>query len=151
MSEPSFLSGPRLIRDALIEKIRTLPLGGQVTAEVGQEVGPEVVVALLNPEGFLHFVNVPRELDVSPGVAGACLLKAEGDPVGARRRSLEALAAEAAPPVLANPHAAAVWWVASLFGPDAAGGLAVVDEARDYLERNGWRQALREPELVAGP
>lgn len=82
MSEPSFLSGPRLIRDALIEKIRTLPLGGQVTAEVGQEVGPEVVVALLNPEGFLHFVNVPRELDVSPGVAGACLLKAEGDPVG---------------------------------------------------------------------
>ena len=37
---------------------------------------------------------------------------------------------------------------ARLFGPEAAGGDGRIDEARDTLERNGWRQALREPELV---
>jgi hypothetical protein len=36
-----------------------------------------------------------------------------------------------------------------LFGPEAAGGERAIEDARDTLERNGWRQALREPELVA--
>ena len=81
-------------------------------------------------------------------IAEAAAALAEGDPVGARQRSLEALAAEIAPPVLANPRAAAVWWVARLFGPDAAGGERMVEAAREELERNEWRQALREPELV---
>jgi tetratricopeptide (TPR) repeat protein len=48
-----------------------------------------------------------------------------------------------------NPHAAAVWWTGSLFGADAAGGDSLVREARERLERNGWRQALREPELLS--
>ena len=42
---------------------------------------------------------------------------AEGDPQGARTRSLEALAAESAPPLVPNPHAAVVWWVGSLVRP----------------------------------
>jgi hypothetical protein len=48
-----------------------------------------------------------------------------------------------------NLHAAAVWWTGSLFGPDAAGGDSSVLEARERLERNGWNQALKEPELLA--
>jgi len=98
-----------------------------------------------------------RTTEGEPGGASALLMAeavaamAEGDPAGARHRSLEALAAETAPPVVVNPRAAAVWWVASLFGSEAAGGQGVVDEARDRLERNGWRQALREPELVTTP
>ena len=47
-----------------------------------------------------------------------------------------------------NPYAAQVWWTGSLFGPAEAGGGEAVEEARETLERNGWRQALREPELV---
>jgi tetratricopeptide (TPR) repeat protein len=81
-------------------------------------------------------------------IADAVAALAEGDPVGARHRSLEALTVESTPPLLANPQAAAVWWVARLFGPEAAGGDGRIDEARDTLERNGWRQALREPDLV---
>ena len=82
-------------------------------------------------------------------VAEAVTAHAEGDLEGARRRSMEALAAESVPPVLANPRAAALWWVGSLFGPAAAGGERVVDDARELLEHNGWKQALREPELLA--
>jgi hypothetical protein len=82
-------------------------------------------------------------------LAEAVTALAEGDRPGARTRSLEALAAETAPPIAPNPHAAVVWWTGSLFGPEAAGGQRAVTEARDLLEHNGWRQALIEPELVA--
>ena len=81
-------------------------------------------------------------------IADAVAALAEGDPEGARHRSLEALAVESTPPLLANPQAAALWWVARLFGPEAAGADGRIDEARETLERNGWRQALREPDLV---
>jgi len=84
-------------------------------------------------------------------MAEAVTAFAEDDRDGARRKSLAALAAEATAPILANPHAAAVWWVGALFGAKAAGGRSAVDEAREILERNGWRQALREPELVPRP
>jgi hypothetical protein len=42
-----------------------------------------------------------------------------------------------------------VWWTGSLFGPEAAGGEQAIEEARETLERNEWRQALAEPELIA--
>jgi class 3 adenylate cyclase/tetratricopeptide (TPR) repeat protein len=74
---------------------------------------------------------------------------AEDDRPGARGRSLAALEAESRPRQLPNPHAAAVWWVGSLFGPEAAGGQRAIEQAQQTLERNGWRQALREPTLVA--
>jgi class 3 adenylate cyclase/tetratricopeptide (TPR) repeat protein len=84
-------------------------------------------------------------------LAEAVTALAEGDRPGARTRSVGALSAESTPPVVPNPHAAAVWWVGALFGPEAAGGQRAVEEARELLERNGWRQALLEPELVASP
>ena len=64
-------------------------------------------------------------------IADAVAALAEGDPEGARHRSLEALTVESTPPLLANPQAAAVWWVARLFGPEAAGG--------DGSDRRGTR------------
>jgi tetratricopeptide (TPR) repeat protein len=95
-----------------------------------------------------------RTAEGDPGGAGALLMAeavaslAEGDVDGARRKSEAALKAEAEPPVLPNPQAAAMWWVGSLFGADAAGGAAAMAEARERLVRNNWRQALREPEIV---
>lgn len=92
-----------------------------------------------------------------PGGAGTLLIAeavtalAERDREGARHRSLEALAAQSASPSLANPHAAAVWWVGSLFGAGDAGGEPALENARQSLERNGWRQALREPALLDSP
>jgi class 3 adenylate cyclase/tetratricopeptide (TPR) repeat protein len=47
-----------------------------------------------------------------------------------------------------NIVAAHTWWTGSLFGPGSVGGAAVLEAARELLERHGWRQALREPELV---
>ena len=87
--------------------------------------------------------------------AGAALLGAdaatslaEGDGEAALGKSLAALQKLSAEPVASNPRAAALWWVGSLFGSEAIGREDGVTEARDTLERNGWRQALREPELV---
>jgi hypothetical protein len=83
--------------------------------------------------------------------AEAVIDLAEGDRPGARTRSLALLETASRPPSLPNPRAAAVWWTGSLFGPEAAGGQTLIDEARELLERNGWRQALRAPELVPTP
>jgi len=74
---------------------------------------------------------------------------AEGDRPGARSRSLALLAAETGERQQPNRRAAAVWWTGSLFGPEAAGGERAIEEARETLERNEWRQALAEPELIA--
>ena len=119
------------------ELARTLAAQGDVAGARGVLADPLARTAEGEPGGA-------TALSMAEAVAAF----AEGDPAGARRRSLEALAGESAPPVLANPHAAAVWWVASLFGPEAAGGQSAMDDARELLERNGWRQALREPDLI---
>jgi class 3 adenylate cyclase/tetratricopeptide (TPR) repeat protein len=90
-----------------------------------------------------------------PGSATALLTAestvalAEGDPEGARAKAVASIDAERGPGGVPNALAAQVWWTASLFGDEAAGGAGAVEEARDLLERNGWRQALREPELAA--
>lgn len=81
MTGPAMLSGPRLVRSAFIEKIRSLPVGGEVRVRPGDVVSPRTVVAHLNPGGYLHFVNVARELDVSYNLAEGCLTKREGDAV----------------------------------------------------------------------
>jgi len=77
----SYLSGPNIFRDALVEIVRPLPFGGEVLAREGQVVDPDTVVAHLNPGGHLHFVNVARELDVPFHMAAGCVVKAEGETV----------------------------------------------------------------------
>jgi class 3 adenylate cyclase/tetratricopeptide (TPR) repeat protein len=81
-------------------------------------------------------------------VAEAVLALATGDPDAARERALEAIEAEARTRKGWNQHAAQVWWAARIFGAEAVGGEAVVEEARAVLEAHHWRQALIEPDLV---
>jgi len=41
-----------------------------------------------------------------------------------------------------------VWWIARVFGEEAAGGREEVEAARALLERTHSEQSLREPDLV---
>jgi class 3 adenylate cyclase/tetratricopeptide (TPR) repeat protein len=120
------------------ELARTLAAQGDAAGARGVLADPLARIAEGEPGGATALA-----------LAEAVSALAEGDRPGARTRSLEALAAEAVVPVVPNPHAAVVWWIGSLFGPEAAGGQKSVDEAQATLRRNEWRQALREPELVA--
>ncbi len=122
------------------ELARTLAAQGDVAAARGVLADPLAGIAEGEPGG-----------ESALAIAEAATALAEGDSQGARTRSLEALAAESGAPLVANPHAAAVWWVGALFGSVAAGGQEAIDEARELLERNGWRQALLEPELAPSP
>jgi tetratricopeptide (TPR) repeat protein len=81
-------------------------------------------------------------------VAEAAVAIAEGDEETARLKSVAAIRAEGHAEVIPNPHAAAVWWAGTLFGPDVVGGQATLAEARDVLQHNGWHQALAEPDQI---
>jgi hypothetical protein len=120
------------------ELARTLAAQGDAAGARGVLADPLARIAEGEPGGATAL-----------SLAEAATALAEGDRPGARTRSLEALAAESAVPVVPNPHAAVVWWIGFLFGPEAAGGQKAVDEAQATLRRNEWLQALREPELVA--
>ena len=75
----------------------------------------------------------------------------EGDRATALAKSVASIEAESGSLGSSNALAAQVWWTARLFGDDPAGGPEPVREARERLEHNGWRQALREPELASDP
>jgi tetratricopeptide (TPR) repeat protein len=94
--------------------------------------------------------STPGESGPVPAVlaADAHVAYATGDAETARERSIAAVEAERRSGPAPNHLATLVWWTARLFGDDAVGGEAVAREARDRLERNHWRQALVEPELV---
>jgi class 3 adenylate cyclase/tetratricopeptide (TPR) repeat protein len=70
----------------------------------------------------------------------------EGDLEAARGRAVEALEEERVSGQR-NAVAASVWWVGTLFGPEAVGGGAM-EEARRTLEAAHWIQALREPDIT---
>jgi predicted ATPase len=99
---------------------------------------------------------IARIAEGEPGSATALLLAesvhalAGHDPESARRKAEAAIEAESGPSGLPNPLDAAVVWTGMLFGPEAAGGDDAVVKAEDRLRRNGWHQALREPQLVRG-
>ncbi len=82
-------------------------------------------------------------------VAEAVVALVEGDRATALAKSVASIEAESGSRGSSNMMAAQVWWTARLFGEDAAGGAELVREARERLEHNGWRQALREPELAS--
>jgi len=42
----------------------------------------------------------------------------------------------------------AIWWTGLLFGAEAVEGEQALDRARETLERSGWQEAMREPELL---
>jgi hypothetical protein len=80
--------------------------------------------------------------------AEAAASLAEGDREAGLGKSLAALQRLSVEPVALNPRAAAVWWAGSLFGSAEVGGDEAIEDVRETLERNGWRQALREPVLL---
>ena len=74
---------------------------------------------------------------------------AEADTETARTKSLAAVEAERGPAGVPNGLAAQIWWAGRLFGEDAVGGPAALEEAREQLERHHWLQALAEPDLAS--
>jgi class 3 adenylate cyclase/tetratricopeptide (TPR) repeat protein len=99
-----------------------------------------------------------RLAEGEPGSATALVLAeaatalVEGDRETALVKSQAAMRLEEpTAATLPNAYAATVWWTASLFGDHTAGGPQAAAAARDVLSRNGWRQALREPELFERP
>jgi class 3 adenylate cyclase/tetratricopeptide (TPR) repeat protein len=81
--------------------------------------------------------------------AEAVVALAESDVETAEAKSVASIGSEFADRGSTNALAAQIWWTARLFGEEAAGGGVAVGEAEARLEKNAWRQALREPELVA--
>jgi tetratricopeptide (TPR) repeat protein len=83
--------------------------------------------------------------------AEALLALAEGDRATGQARALQALALER-DQGWPNPISAQLVWVAELFGVDALpdeGAAGALEQAREALERNHWRQALEEPRQLA--
>ena len=80
-------------------------------------------------------------------VTETLLLLAEGDRDRARQLALEVLELERAEG-WRNVVAARTWWVGKLFGADAVGGEAVMEEAGKVLEAAHWFQPLTEPDRV---
>ena len=109
-----------------------------------------------DPAGARGVVDDPvaRIAEGEPGSASALLVAesmialAEGDVPTARSKVEGALATERGPRGTPNTLAAWTWWAGSLFGAASAGGEEEVRRAKERLERNGWRQALAEPDLV---
>ncbi len=79
--------------------------------------------------------------------AEAELLLAEGEPDVALERALALLAYERERSQ-DKDVAAQVWWIARVFGEEAAGGAREVERARTLLQAMHAGQALHEPELV---
>ena len=79
--------------------------------------------------------------------AEAELLLAEGDPEAALERATDLLA-DLRERGRAKDVAAQVWWIARVFGDEAAGGSTEVQGARTLLGSLHAEQSLREPDLV---
>jgi class 3 adenylate cyclase/tetratricopeptide (TPR) repeat protein len=97
-----------------------------------------------------------RLADGDPGSVSAVLTAeslvalAERDEQTARAKARAAMDVDGGADGLPNVHEAQVWWAGRVFGPDDAGGDQRLAHARAVLERHHWKQALREPEIVAG-
>jgi tetratricopeptide (TPR) repeat protein len=131
------LNDRALVTPTAAELARTLALGGNVAGARSVLEDPHA-----------------RTADDQPGAstallaAEAALSLAEGDHETALAKSRAAMDRASTEPIAPNPEAAAVWWTGALFGAGSVGGEDVLRLAKETLERNGWRQALREPELV---
>jgi tetratricopeptide (TPR) repeat protein len=98
---------------------------------------------------------VARTAEGEPGSATALLMAeaivalVEGDAETALAKSVASIDAERGPRGAPNALAAQVWWTGARFGAEHAGGEDAVEDARERLQRNGWHQALVEPEQAA--
>jgi len=126
-----------LVTPTAAELARTLGMAGDLAAARAVLDDPFSRIAELEPGAGTSLL-----------LAEAAVAFAEDDGEDALAKSLAALDRVSSDPVVPNPQAAVIWWTGSLFGAEAVGGEGVLVRARETLERNGWQQALREPELL---
>ncbi|TMK18637.1 MAG: tetratricopeptide repeat protein, partial [Actinobacteria bacterium] len=126
-----------LVTPTAAELARTLGMAGDLAA--AREV-------LADP--FSRIAEMEPGAGTSLLMAEAAIAFAEDDREGALAKSLAALDRVSSDPVVPNPQAAVIWWTGFLFGAAVVGGEEALDRGRETLERNGWQQALREPELL---
>ncbi|MEW6543584.1 MAG: hypothetical protein AB1411_08225 [Nitrospirota bacterium] len=78
----SYTPGLTVTETTVLRKKRLLPIPGTVTAQVGQDVSSETVVARTELAGKVHVVNVANLLGAAPDEIRDYLVKREGDRVG---------------------------------------------------------------------
>jgi class 3 adenylate cyclase/tetratricopeptide (TPR) repeat protein len=79
--------------------------------------------------------------------ARALVSMAQGDPEAARDLATEAFEIERKQGDSLSRDLS-TWWTGSFFGPDVVGGDGAMEEARERLERLGYRRAFIEPDQV---
>jgi len=126
-----------LVGPTAAELARTLGLAGDLTAARAVLDDPLSRVAEQEPAAGTSLL-----------LAEATIALAEQDREVALAKSIAALERASSEQIVPNEQAAVVWWSGSLFGAQAVGGHEALGSARDTLERNRWRQALGEPELL---
>ena len=79
----SYTPGLTVTETMVLRKKRLLPISGTVTAQVGEQVRADTVVARTELAGKVHVVNVANLLGVAPDEVRDYLIKRDGDPVAA--------------------------------------------------------------------
>ena len=126
-----------LVTPTAAELARTLVLAGDLVA-----------ARTVLDDPFSRIGEHERGPGTSLLLAEAAIALAEDDREVALAKSTAALDRVSSDPVVPNPQAAVIWWTGSLFGSQAVAGEQILERARETLERNGWRQAVREPALL---
>ncbi|MDW7755153.1 MAG: hypothetical protein SCH68_08315 [Brevefilum sp.] len=62
-----------------IERVRKLPIPGQVLVEMGMEVNPQDVIAEAQVPGKLIMLDIAKSLGISPDEMTSCLIREVGD------------------------------------------------------------------------
>jgi hypothetical protein len=79
----AYTPGLTVSADVIVEKIRRLPIKGEVIVQAGQRVSPQDVVARAFLPGPLQTIKLAEDLGLEPGDALALFTKKEGDSVEA--------------------------------------------------------------------
>jgi hypothetical protein len=79
----AYTPGLRVTEEAVVEKVRRLPLLGEVLVKQGDHVFPETVVAKTELPGEPHAINVANILAIEPEDIGHYMVKKIGDHVAA--------------------------------------------------------------------
>lgn len=77
----AFTPGLTVSSDVALERLRELPLPGEVIVSVGQSVGARQVVARANLPGDLHILKVAERMGILPAEVVQGLRVAKGEPV----------------------------------------------------------------------
>lgn len=79
----AYTPGLTISADAVVRKVRRLPLKGQVLVQVGEPVNPDTVIARTELPGPITTVRVAERLGIEPSELPKYLLKRVGDKVQA--------------------------------------------------------------------